>query len=227
MSTVRSRQEPVRTFRGSRLCNASRAVEQGEKKFMHSKRLTGVAVAAVVALGTVVLPATSASEHQWYVPRPQRNRVGLASVQPQSPPTTAGTTIKTTSQMPDLVALGAVLTTAAVTAQDVCDTALVMPGTPVHETGIRACRPVLGWLLESRHAASIRSGSRHKAARTRCPNRSWQSSIATEQPSGPQIRRLRHQLSHELGRRVHLGAASADRFVHCPDADPLQRALVT
>ena len=43
---------------------------------MHSKRLTGVAVAAVVALGTVVLPATSASEHQRYVPRPQRNRGG-------------------------------------------------------------------------------------------------------------------------------------------------------
>jgi hypothetical protein len=35
--------------------------------------------------------------------------------------------------MPDLVALGAVLTTAGVTAQDVCDTVLVMPGT--HEFG--------------------------------------------------------------------------------------------
>lgn len=55
--------------------------------------------------------------------------VGPASVQPQSPPSTAGTTIKTTSQMPDITALGATLVAASVSAQDVCDTALVMPGT--------------------------------------------------------------------------------------------------
>lgn len=175
---------------------------------MRSKRLTGAVVAAIVALGTVVLPTSSASAASPYDSQTQSalvslnnamqyyalfgdgtyngvtasalqsygyspgasthldlyvlsggtqywsdaqdthsgtslyavstsgtflghngTGVGLASVQSQSPPTTAGTTIKTTSQMPDLVALGAVLTTAAVTAQDVCDTALVMPGT--------------------------------------------------------------------------------------------------
>ncbi|WP_314146622.1 hypothetical protein [uncultured Leifsonia sp.] len=55
--------------------------------------------------------------------------VGPASVQPPSPPSTAGTTIKTTSLMPDISALGAALAAASVTATDVCDTVLVMPGT--------------------------------------------------------------------------------------------------
>lgn len=174
---------------------------------MRSKRLTSVVVVAIVALGTVLVPATSASAASPYDSQTQSalvslnnamqyyallgdgtyngvttsslqsygyspgasthlelyvlsngtqywadaqdthagtslyavstsgtflghngTGVGLTSVQPQSPPTSAGTTIKTTSQMPDVVGLGAALTAAAVTAQDVCDTVLVMPG---------------------------------------------------------------------------------------------------
>lgn len=174
---------------------------------MRSKRLTSVVIAAVVAIGTVLVPATSASATSPYDSQTQSalvslnnamqyyallgdgtyngvttstlqlygyspgasthlelyvlsnggqywadaqdthsgtslyavstsgtflghngSGVGLASVQPQSPPTAAGTTVKSTSQMPDLVGLGAALTAAAVTAQDVCDTVLVMPG---------------------------------------------------------------------------------------------------